>query len=73
MSPPALVQLDVDRIVEADELFQVGGRMHALVGADRNRRPSDAAQALVLSRGRRLLDEGDTQFGCDREMMCDVG
>ncbi len=50
VSPPALVELDVDRVVFSDQRRERSEAMHALVGADRQR-PAHVARAH--RRGRR--------------------
>ena len=51
-----LVELDVDGIVAAGKLRQIGARVGALVGANGND-ALDAGQRIVVVRGQRLLDQ----------------
>ena len=62
-----LVELDVDRVIAADQRGEAGAVVHAFVGADRDR-PRDRRERRVGAGGQRLLDQRDAGGGAGREV-----
>ena len=62
-----LVELDVDRVVAADQRGKARAVVHALVGADRDR-PLDRRERGVVVGRQRLLDQRDAGRGAGGEV-----
>lgn len=63
-----LVELDIDRVIAADERGEVLGRVHAFIRTD-GYRAGNRRQRIVAPGGQRLLDQVDPFLGADCEVI----